>query len=197
MSTLVLSSSLKEFFRLILGEVITRQKVSITDVTEFYVVNLLSEFAAVEKLFIEDGAGKKGEEPLALLYHKALSQDRDEKIRTLRRLGDVSLYTAGFFSQSLRDRPVGSDYYIQMGGNAYAQLAQLCSSNSIAMAYWELHEKFKNVVEVLEEIAARGQCATGPEGAMRVYESWEKTGNERLGTVLADFGLIPKGTLAN
>ena len=199
MSQLVLSSSLKEFFRMLVGEVVNRQKVSLAEVTEFYVVNLLSEFAAAEKLFSEELGGKKDHEPLAVLYHKALQQDRDERVRTLRRLGDVSLYTAGFFSESLKDRVVGPDYYIQMGGQAYAQIAQLSQASSYSAVYWELHTKFRALVEVLEEIAARGMCNQGPQGQVKVFEAYSRTGSERLEKVLVDAGLPlnAKGTLAN
>jgi hypothetical protein len=188
MSSLVVGSSLKEFFRLVVGEAVKNHKVSLAEVTEFYLVNLLSEFAEAEKLF--------NEEPLAVLYHKALQQERDEKIRTLRKLGDVSLYTAGFFKESLKDRVVGPDYYIQMGGNAYAQVAQLSQSSSFASVYWELHQKFSALTDVLEEIAARGQCAT-PEGQVRVFESFNKGGGEHLERVLLDAGMLPKGLLPN
>src|SRR5687767_7106165 len=102
MSNLVVGSTLKEFFRMLVGEVVSRQRVSLAEVTEFYVVNLLSEFAAAEKLFTATDGGKMGTEPLAILYHRAMQQDRDQRIKTLRQLGDVSLYTAGFFSDSLR-----------------------------------------------------------------------------------------------
>ncbi len=191
MSNLVLSGSLKEFFRLLVGEAVQRQHVTLAEVTEFYVVNLLSDFAAAEKLFV-DQMGKKDTEPLALLYHRALQQEREERIRTLRRLGDVSLYTAGFFSESLKDRAVGPDYYITMGGNAYAALAELSQASAFAGVYWELHTKFRAVVEVLEEIAARGLAAQGPSGQMQVFESWQRTGNGTLEKVLFDVGLMPK-----
>jgi hypothetical protein len=188
MSNLVVGSSLKEFFRLLVGEVVSRQKVGLGEVTEFYLVNLLSEFAEAEKLFVEQ------QEPLAVLYHRALQQERDERIRTLRRLGDVSLYTAGFFKESLQDRVVGPDYYIQMGGTAYGHLAQLSSASGFAPVYWELHQKFQALVEVLEEIAARGQCAGGPQGQMRVFDSWVRSKNGNLEKVLVDVGMVnPKG----
>ncbi len=185
MSNLVVGSTLKEFFRMLVGEVVSRQKVTLGEVTEFYVVNLLSEFAEAEKLL--------GNEPLAVLYHQAMQQERDQKIRTLRKLGDVSLYTAGFFSDSLRDRVVGPDYYIQMGGTAYGAIAQMSSSSSFSSVYWELHQKFRTVVEVLEEIAARGMAAQGPGGQVKVLESFTRSGSERLGQVLLDAGVMPRG----
>src|SRR5687768_2595193 len=100
MSTLVVGSSLKEFFKVLLDEAISRQGFTLAEFTEFYVVNLLAEFAASEKLFTEDLEGRKDHEPLAILYHRAMQQDRDTRIKTLRRLGDVSLYRAGFFADS-------------------------------------------------------------------------------------------------
>lgn len=193
MSNLVVGSTLKEFFRMLVGEAVSRQKVSLAEVTEFYVVNLLSEFAAAEKLFTQNDGSKVDTEPLALLYHRAMQQDRDQKIRTLRQLGDVSLYTAGFFADSLKDRVVGPDYYIQMGGTAYAAVAQMSSASSFASVYWELHQKFRAVVEVLEEISARGMAAQGPGGQIKVLESYSRTGSERLGQVLLDAGVLPKG----
>src|SRR4051794_10339953 len=123
MSGLIAAASLKEFFRSLLGEVIDKQRLTITEVTEFYLVNLLSEFVASEKLFTRDDEGRADQEPLALLYHRAQQQEREARIQTLRRLGDVSLYRAGFFSSSLRDSAVGPDYYIDMGGAAYGQVA--------------------------------------------------------------------------
>lgn len=197
MSQLVLNGSLKEFFKLLVGEVVRRQRVSLEEVTEFYVVNLLAEYAEAEKLFTQESEGRRETEPLALLYHRALQQDRDEKIRTLRRLGDVSLYTAGFFQQSLQDRVVGADYYMQMGRTAYGAVAELAGPTAFASAYHELHAKFSAVVEVLEEISARGLCASGPQGQMQVFETWTRTGNERLQNVLVDAGMLPGTKLLN
>lgn len=196
MSQLVLGSTLREFFRLLLGEVVQRQKVSLQEVTEFYVVNLLSEYAAVEKVFDQEIGGRKEQEPLAILYHRALQQDREEKIRTLRRLGDVSLYTAGFFRESLEDRVVGPDYYMAMGGKAYGALAELSAASAFSAVYRELEQKFRALVEVLEEISARGLCAAGPAGQVKVLEAYHRSGSGHLGQVLLDAGVVPpKGRL--
>jgi hypothetical protein len=198
MSDLVASSSLKEFFKNLLDDVMRNQRVELADVTEFYLVNLLSEFVATEKLFTENGEGGKEHEPLAVLYHRAMQEDRDRRIQTLRRLGDVSLYKAGFFAESLRESIVGHDYYIQMGGTAYGQVAQLAPTSAFSNAYRELCEKFRDLVDVLEEISARGLISNGPAGALKVYETWQRTRSGRLERVLVDAGLMPKkGGLAN
>lgn len=194
MSELVATPSLKEFFKALLDEVIARQRVVLAEFTEFYVVNLLTEFTSADKLFSQEEDGRKDQEPLALLYHRALLQDREERIRTLRRLGDVSLYRAGFFSSSLQNGLVGPDYYIQMGGAAYGQVADLSPTTAFASVYRELCDKFRALVDVLEEIAARGMVRTGPQGALKVYESWTRTGSDKLERVLVDAGMVmPKG----
>lgn len=191
MSQLVLSGSLKDFFRMVVGEVVKRQRVTIEEVTEFYVVNLLSDYAQAEKLFTQEIEGRREAEPLAVLYHRAMQQEREERIRTLRRLGDVSLYTAGYFNGSLKDRAVGADYYMQMGKNAYSALADMAASSAFAAVYQELCVKFGSIVEVLEEISARGMAATGPQGQLQVFEAWSRSGNGRLEQVLIDAGMLP------
>jgi hypothetical protein len=198
MSELVTGASLKEFFKSVLDEVIRRQRVVIAELTEFYLVNLLAEFATTDKLFTQEQEGRKDHEPLAVLYHQALLQEREERIRTLRRLGDVSLYKAGFFAGALQSSAVGSDYYIQMGGTAYGQVAELSPTAGFAEVYRELCSKFRALVEVLEEISARGMVQGGPTGTLKVYETWVRTGSNKLERVLVDAGMLtPKGHLPN
>jgi hypothetical protein len=188
MSELVTTPSLKEFFKALLLQVTAQQHVELADVTEFYLVNLLAEFAASEKLFTRSEDGRKEVEPLAILYYRALQQQREEKIRTLRRLGDVSLYRAGFFSSSLRQATTGPEYYIQMGGSAYRQVAAL-AQGAFAVVYRELWQKFRPLVEVLEEMAARGM-ASRPSGTLKVYETWLRTKSNRLERILVDAGVV-------
>jgi hypothetical protein len=190
MGGLVASASLREFFKALLEKAISQRPLAIAEATEFYLVNLLAEFAAAERLFSEETDGGRDHEPLAILYHRARQQERDERIRTFRRLGDVSLYKAGFFADSIRSGPVGPEYYIQMGASSYGEVADLAPSSGFAPVYRELHDKFRAFVDVLEEIAARGLAAGGPQGTLRVYESWVRTGSERLEKVLVDVGLL-------
>jgi hypothetical protein len=191
MSELVTGTSIQGFFKALLDEALCRQGVALADATELYVVNLLSEFIVAEKLFSRTEDGKKDHEPLAFLYHQAMQEDREARIRTLRRLGDLSLYKAGFFHSALREELVGPDYYIQMGGNAYGQVADLAPRSGFAHAYRELEHKFRNLVNVLDEISARGLASNGPSGMLKVYESWTRTGSERLERVLVDAGMLP------
>jgi hypothetical protein len=81
-----------------------------------------------------------------------------------------------------------------MGGAAYGQVADLSPAAGFANVYRELCAKFRALVDVLEEISARGMVRNGPEGTLKVYESWVRTGNDKLERVLVDAGLVvPKG----
>jgi len=193
---LVAVSSLKQFFKSLLDEALGQTGLSVAEVTEFYLANLLAEFAAADRLFAPDEPGGAGE-PLALLYHRAQAAEREERIRILRRLGDVSLYKAGFFAGALRESVVGQGYTIEMGRTAYAQLSAM-ARGGFAHVYDELGRKFRPLTEVLEGIAARSAARSSSSGALRVYESWRRSGSDTLESVLVDAGLLPpSGGLPN
>src|SRR5260370_34966158 len=110
MGSLVAVSSLREFFKQLLLEAADHQHVHLAEVTEFYLVNLLAEFPAAEKLFAEDEGGRRDQEALALLYYRALQHSRADRIGTLRRPADTSLYRLGCLSPPRRDAPAGPAY---------------------------------------------------------------------------------------
>ena len=98
--------NLQEFFRDSVHAALERQRVEVEDHTEHYVVNLLTMFARSEALF--DGAsGRPQLKPLALMLAEAgEAPTREDRLRTLQRLGDVSLFMAGFFAQGFARRLV-------------------------------------------------------------------------------------------
>ena len=64
------------------------------------------------------------DEPLALRLGRALGSGGLEQRARLRYLGDFSLFTSGFFSDSLSRRAVDVDYYVSMGEFAYGSLSR-------------------------------------------------------------------------
>lgn len=193
---LVAVTSLKQFFRSLLDEALGQTGLDVAEVTELYLADLLAEFAAADRLFAPAEPGGT-EEPLAVLYHRAQAAEREERIRILRRLGDVSLYKAGFFAGALRESVVGQGYTIDMGRAAYAQVATL-ARGGFAHVYDELGRKFRPLVEVLEGISARSVARSSQTGALRVYDAWRRSGSDSLESVLVDAGLLPRrGGLPN
>ena len=183
--------SLPEFFKELLGEARERQRLKVDDQTEFYLVNLLSEFVDPEKAWNREEDGKLRQEPLALLLTRALEAEaRAEQAAALRRIGDTSLWVTGFFSDSLEPRVVDARYYMSMGHLAYSSLARLQSRQPIGGLYEELAEKFGSIVDLLNEVSER-VTLTSQQGVLRLYERFLKTGSVRLARLLAEEGVIP------
>src|SRR5262249_47949126 len=155
--------------------------------TEFYLVNLLNQFMTADRL-------KTQGEPLALMMKAALEQDVPEAQRQLfRQVGDVSLYVAGYFQDSLNRKLVDVDYYIDMGGTAYKQVSLRSEEEAARSLYIELADKFGSFVEVLAVIADQTSPKTEKD-ILRLYEIWVRTKSERAAKALQEAGIIPNDT---
>ncbi len=75
-----------------------------------------------------------------------------ERRTQLREIGDTSLYVSGFWTESLADKLVDVDYYIDLGGTAYGELARGgtgWTGDPFGDVFGELAENFARFVEVL------------------------------------------------
>jgi len=188
-------ASLKEFFRDALHDALSHQHVEFEGETEHYVVNLLTLFSDADALFErDDGSQRSRLKPLALMLGEALEAPTHEaRFRGLQRLGDVSLFIAGFFSAGFARKLVDIDYHIAMGGRAYGTLAENCSparGRTLRQVFAELATKFTPMVDALNEIS---ECSYqhSDQDRLRLYELWVKTGSERSRTLLRKLGLEP------
>ena len=108
--------SLTDYFRTSIGEAIARQGVDVDPHAAHYVVNLMALYARSEQLYELQGE-TYGLRPLALMLADAAdAASPGERNHSLRRIGDISLFVAGFFSDSLASAAVDVDYYVRMGG---------------------------------------------------------------------------------
>lgn len=177
-----LHSSLAEFWRDEVVSALRARSVPAGDATEYYLVNLLVDFADPTRI---------DEEPLALKLAQAADAAPEARARKLREIGDTSLYVSGFFADHLTRRTVDVGYYVSMGGSAYAQLARLpAGPGALREAWTELSAGFKAFVEVLVEIKGRINLSTQTPNVLRLYEEWLKTGSEDLEHRLRAAGLI-------
>jgi len=123
-------ASLKEFFRDALHDALSHQRVAVEGETEHYVVNVLTMFSDTDALYERDPGSRDSRtrlKPLAMMLGEALEAPTSEaRFRGLQRLGDVSLFIAGFFSAGFARKLVDVDYHIAMGGHAYGALAGSC-----------------------------------------------------------------------
>ncbi|MGQ0835208.1 MAG: hypothetical protein ACT4O5_09860 [Gammaproteobacteria bacterium] len=186
-------ANLKEFFRDSLHAALTHQHVAVEDQTEHYVVNLLTLFARSEALYerTDEGARLK---PLVVMLTEALeASSPGDRQRGLQRLGDVSLFIAGFFAQSFARKLVDVDYHIAMGGHAYGTLASCLArgrGHVLAQVFAELAEKFQPMVDALNEVSETSYRHSQRD-ILRLYEMWLKTGSRRSYEILKRLGVEP------
>ncbi len=186
-------TSLREYFKDMLGSAIAHQKVRVAETTEFYLVNLLAEFLETQNLFRNDSTGNLEEEPLAFILKRAQEQQGFERVRELKRLGDTSLYVSGYFGDSLGGKLVDVDYYVAMGGRAYSALSEIFHGGSVADLYQELSAQFTRLVDLLSEVSERTFGRTN-QGLVKLYERYVRTGSERLARMLGEQGVLPIGS---
>jgi hypothetical protein len=189
-------ASLQEFFKDSVAAAMAKQGVAADDHTAYYVVNLLTLFARHETLYDQGKLGP-GLQPLAVLLAAAAdSHDRETRNALLRRVGDTSLFVAGFLGDGFARKLIDIDYYIDMGGAAYGRLHDNVRGTSAGRAFGsvfaELAAKFGDFVDVLAEIRDSGKAAID---VLRLYEIWLRTGSRRAARLLREHGLEPNATL--
>jgi hypothetical protein len=185
--------NLREFFHDSVQEALRHQHVDVEDQTEHYIVNVLTTFARSDALY-ESGGQRTVLPPLVNLLSAAMDAPTlEQRNHLLQRLGDVSLFVAGFFAHSFARRLVDVDYHIAMGGRAYSSLADSmrgARSRVIASVYAELANKFQRMVDVLNDVAEMARPATDKD-VLRLYEIWLKTGSPRARQLLTQLGVAP------
>jgi hypothetical protein len=191
---LVQVENLREFFKESVGTAMESNHLSADDNTAHYVVNLLTLFARAEA-FHDPEDTSPHRKPLALMLAEALEATTvDERLFRLQRLGDMSLFIAGFFADDLQKSVVDIDYYISMGGGAYSSLSQQSrgtfKGRAFGSVFAELGAKFHRFVDVLNDVRSQAGSSRDTD-VMRLYEVWLKTGSARAERLLRRAGIHP------
>lgn len=159
--------------------------------TEFYIVSLLLNFERTDRLFVHSDHNHMEEEPLAMMLARAIDGDTATQIRELKRLGDVALYSAGFFAEHIKRGVISVAYYVDMGSSAYWLLSnQLACEKVFAEIYKELADNFSGITKVLAGLTIADHACSNA-GLLYLYERWRATGDEKIREALIKEGLIP------
>jgi hypothetical protein len=177
-----------EYFKELVDRALTHQGLATHALTSFYVVQLLASF-----LQRPVGGDIHDDKPLALRLAEALESGGSQQRAILRQIGDVSLFTSGFFSDSFQRKLVDVDYYVAIGGYAYNALSRV-ETDMLSPVYAELGEKFVGFVDVLSEVSERTSCVSNAD-VLRLYEKWLKTGSRRSGQLLVEKGVVPNSSI--
>jgi len=185
--------SLLEFFRDELAKALAHQQLALGEHTSHYIANLLALYSRTE---VSHGTMRPGQRWISLselLAQAAAATTSAEREAHLQRLGDVSLFVAGFFAQGFGRRLVDVDYHIAMGGHAYGTLATAPirgPRRTLCGVFAELSRNFQVVVDAIGDISDMARV-WNPTDVLRLYELWLKTGSRRAQGVLRDLGVAP------
>ena len=174
-----------EYFKELVDRALTHQGVATQELTSYYVVQLLARFLQQPESY-DDG-------PLSVRLVQALESGGMRQRASLKQIGDLSLFIAGFFSESLNRKMVDVDYYATIGGRAYHALSRV-ETDTFSPVFAELGSKFVDFVDVLSEVSERTSCATNVD-LLRLYEKWIKTGSRRSGQLLVERGVVPNASI--
>lgn len=180
---MVRAESAMEYFKEQVDRALAHQHLAANELTAYYIVRLLAGFVRRA----DDRPDDEG--PLALQLAHALEAGGMRQRSSLKQIGDLSLFTSGFFADSFRRRLVDVDYYVSIGGFAYNALSRF-ETDTLSPVFAELGEKFLGFVDVLNEVSERSGCGTNAD-LLRLYERWLKTGSPRSGQLLVERGVVP------
>lgn len=191
---LIIDVNVTEYFQKNVALALVNQSVDASEDTIYYVVSLLARFADSSALFQEHGEGSRMT-PLAKLYARAVQLKSEfERRQAMRRLGDVALFVAGLFADSLKNRPVDIDYYIGMGGAAYGYVSESLKCRErddlYREVFSELAARFTVFVDILAEVSEQSALGSNTD-LLRIYEIWLKTGSQRAQKKLREHKIHP------
>ncbi len=194
-TTLLISP--QAFFKDRVAEAMIKQKVSIDESLEHYIVNLLCEFIDPKKAFhlVDENEQSIFETPLALVYKAALEAPLNERTKLLKRLGDTSLYVSGYFGDYFNRKAFSVDYFISLGQTAYLSLAEQMktrhSEDHVIRMFQLLAENFYTLVETVSLVSEVDQGSVKDIDILALYDRWTRTHSERLRKKLEDNGISP------
>lgn len=188
-SRVLTSGRLADYFEHRVRNAVDNQGAALDEHTQAYVVNLLASFATRDALVADDRTDLL-EEPLAVQMIRAMQAEPGRRFRLLRKIGDVSLYMTGYFSEALDRAPVDRSYYVDLGAGAYRRAAGSIAGstdNPFRQLYCGLAARFGEIVEVLNEVSEHDQKRD--VDILRLYDRYLETGSARLAARLAQLGV--------
>lgn len=192
-SNLIAMVKPQEYFKDRVSTAADTLQVGLDDQLEFYLVNLLCEFISPERAANGEPVDIL-DTPLALMLKRAMEASPDERFRILKRLGDTSLYFAGFFQDYFNRKTFDITYYISMGTSAYQNISALVrqrhGGDQFSEMYRELADEFETLVEIVAQVSD-DQPIQKDVNILATYDRWTKTNSERLRKILVKQGIAP------
>lgn len=180
--------SVAAFFRDCLVEAMRTRRLTTSELTESYLVQLLTDLANPYRRPF--GPGRQ---TLVELLETAAHTQGADRARLMREVGDAALIWSGVFRESLLHRGMSLSYYESVGGGAYREAGELHRSlraSPIDELCLELGAKFAPLSDALDQAAPLGHDESN-QGLMRLLGRFQRTGRPWMNQALSAHGLIP------
>ncbi|MCX6111858.1 MAG: hypothetical protein NTY22_01020 [Proteobacteria bacterium] len=177
------------FFSELLEVAIKNQKLRISDSAKVYLIDLLSRNVSNNELIGNNPRCPYADKPISIVFQQSLIEPINQRREMLKYVGDYSLYIGGYFNESLNNKIIDVDYYISIGGQAFGNLSKITKSSQTASLYYEIFNKFANLVDIFMEISF-DTFITRAEDLIRLYDRWLQTGSNVLERKLMEKGII-------
>jgi hypothetical protein len=179
----------KDFFGVLVDEALDSRRVETFSLVRDYLVQLLEGFVRTDDLYERTDGQRPPIRTLAEAMLMATQMETSQKHDLLKRLGDTSLYVSGFFGDSLQRKVVDIDYYVSMGGMAYATLAHETRDDLKAQMFGEVSSRFVEYVDVLTVVSQKSMIRSDRD-VLRLYGRYLTTGSELAREQLIERGLL-------
>jgi hypothetical protein len=176
----------QSYFTEVVTTAIQKRKFEAPPEASQYLITLLNAYLANVNFTLNS--------TLAEALMQAHQAEKNVKIELLKRLGDTSLYISGFFGDSLRRKIIDIDYYADIGGIAYANLAAEIESDSKAEIFRDISGRFLEYVDLLTYIS-QNTLVQSNQDLLRLYERYILTGSELAREQLIEKGLLTTNDL--
>ncbi len=151
---------------------------------ENYLVKLLYEFISISE-------NEKMTDCLAFILKKALESNHVEKAALYKKLGDTSIYFAGFFQEYFNNKMFDIKYYQTMGIWAYQELSTLVTNKDEQKTYIDLSKNFNNSIDILLCISQNTFMSHKDRSLLSLYDAWLNTASKKLELELLEKGVFP------
>ena len=191
------SSSLEDYFRGRVEDVVERHHIDGDEDTRWYIVRLLCDYSRNHR-FHDSEHAESSLVPLATYYRQP---SRRRTMPNASRTCAASATSRCSSPACSRARSPAArstfDYYVSMGCSAYASLAESTYTNrrmrAFAGVFSELAEHFEAYVSALSEIPERGRDRVGgapEETLLALVAEWEATRHPGLARRLRERGVF-------
>jgi hypothetical protein len=181
-------TSPKEYFTEVLDEGFQKLQIQTQTPVKSYLADMLENFLDSKNFF-----DYQSDITITELFLQANQKNSLERQELLRKVGDRTLYISGFFGDSFNRKTIDIDYYAQLGGSAYAQVAHSARDEHQFDMYMEISKRFLKFVEVLAFISTQS-LLTSNSNILRLYEKYVRTGSDLAKDQLIEIGIFPVST---